>query len=118
MSWLRRGAPWIAVAVVAILAIAALRADDSPIGFASMSLSEGSCQISPERSKDVVACARVRDDVYRVIFVRPIGDRAAVATRETCCPGQVTASVESDRSVLIALPEQRRYPVVVTVAVL
>jgi hypothetical protein len=121
---LKTGAPWIVVAVIglmaiaAVLAVAAIRTDDSPRGFAQVRATDGGCQVDPARSQDIVTCVRVRDDVYRIVFSREIGERAAIATRETCCPGQVLTTIESDRSVLISLPRERNYPVVFNVVVL
>ncbi|HEX2085213.1 MAG TPA: hypothetical protein VHF89_05985 [Solirubrobacteraceae bacterium] len=120
---LRAGAPWIAVAaialvaIVALLAIAALRTEDSPRGYAQVRASEGACRIEPARSRDVITCARIGPNIYRIVFTRSIGSRPVVATRETCCPGPILASIEADKSVLIALPRQRTYPVVFNVVV-
>ena len=120
---LRGGAPWIVVlgtglaAIVALLAVAALRGNDSPRGFASLRATDGSCTVDATRSRDVVGCVRTGPGVYRVTFSRSVEGRAAVATRETCCPGQVLAAVDSARSVLVALPGERNYPVVLSVLV-
>ena len=120
---LRRGAPWLAVgamaivAVVAILAISTLQTDDSPRGFASARLAEGGCSVDVLRSKNAITCTRVTRGVYRIAFSHSIKGRPVIATRETCCPGVVGASVDSERTVLLALPNQRAYPVILTVVV-
>jgi hypothetical protein len=120
--WLRTGAPYSAIAAVAAIGLAglilaaALRETDPPRSYAHIHATEGECRIEPDRSRDAIRCERVSPNTYRVTFSRSLEGRAPVATLETCCPGQILASVDSDRSVLVALRPER-YPVLAFVVV-
>lgn len=120
---LRTGAPWGIVALGALACVAVLltvvdrESQSTPRGFATIRAEKDACSVDHRQSRDVLACARVRPNVYSIQFSRRIGGRPVSATRATCCPGPIGASVESDTTVLVTLPRQRDYPVVLTVVV-
>ncbi len=121
---LREGAPlWIVagvvtLAVVALLASAALRGGEGTArGWAQIRVVPGSCAVTGASARDVTDCFQVGRDTFRVRFARSLAGRVAVATRGTCCPGAINATVESDRIVLVTFPAESRYPVVFSLVV-
>jgi hypothetical protein len=121
--WVREGAPYILVVALTaagflgLLAAAALRGDEGIRGYAHIRMTAENCEVDQARSRDAVTCHRVGQSRYVVSFARSLEGRAVVATRETCCPGAIYASVQSDRNVLVVL-SPGPFPVVAYVAAL
>ena len=117
---LHTGAPYVTIVLVVIagfaslLIVAAVR--DTPRRYAQIRATAAGCVLHADRSRDALSCRRVGPGVYEVTFSRSLEGSAVVATRETCCPGEISASVRSDRSVLVALGEGP-YPVLAFVVV-
>lgn len=107
----------LAPALVAALAVAVLVAillviDDAdrerPRGHAEFTMFPRGCTVDPLRRRNVLRCVFLRPGLYRVVFAKALGDGSPVISRGTCCPGRVTASVESNSTVLVQIPRSRR----------
>ena len=96
--------------VLALLATAALR--DAPRGraFAEFEANRDTCFLR-ENSLNAVRCRVVAPNVYEITFSRDLRDSIALATRASCCPGDIAASRSGRRRVVVSRGDERTHPV-------
>jgi hypothetical protein len=118
-TWLSSGFPRGLVALTAILVLVGLlytvahREPAQVRGYAEFTMFRGACIVDPAQRRNVSACEALNPRLYRVRFTRSITGSTPLATRGTCCPGQIRASLQGDRAVLIAItkPPTAKQPV-------
>lgn len=106
-----------ALVLVGLLYEAARTEQEQSRGYAEFTMFPAGCSVDPLRKRNVLRCGFIREGLYRVVFSRSLGDGSPLVSRGSCCPGRITASIESDSSVLIAVPRLRSGPVRATVFV-
>jgi hypothetical protein len=94
------------VLVAILLSIAESEPEDSR-GFAEFTMFPRGCAIDPVRTRNALNCQFIAPGVYRVVFSRQLGNGSPVVSRALCCPGRISASIESGSSVLIGVPRVR-----------
>ena len=120
---LASGAPALIVAALAAAVVAAIlytvasRSESEPRGYGEVTLFRVSCAIESTRRRDVVACKRAGPGAYRVEFARTLDGSVAIATRGSCCPGRIAASIVGERTVLIAVERRVTTPIRASVLV-
>lgn len=92
-----------AVVLVAILYVVASREPDEIRGWAELRLEANGCVVEQALSRNASGCERTGGGTYRVTFTEGLRGTTVVASRGTCCPGPISASVESDTSVLVVV---------------
>ena len=119
------GLPTLAVLVIASLLLAGLlvvsftSGADRSVGpsYAAVRVGAGGCELDRNRSRNAIACRRLRPHVYVVSFAQSLAGSAPVASRGTCCLGTIGVDASGDRGVLLAIGPPRRYPLTVTLHV-
>jgi hypothetical protein len=106
-----------ALVLVALLYEVARTEQEQSRGYAEFTMFPEGCTVDPERRRNVLRCRFIREGLYRVVFSRSLGEGTPLVSRGSCCPGRIAGSIESDSSVLIAVPPLRRDPVRATVFV-
>lgn len=104
-----------ACVLIAILYTVASRDSNEPRGFAELTLSANACEVDPRQSSNAALCSFRSPGVYAVTFSKSLGGSAVLATRGSCCPGRISASIESDKVVVLAV--EPRIPRVIRVAI-
>lgn len=92
-----------AVVLVAILYTVASRDADEPRGWAELTITPDFCRVEPLQQHNASRCEPAGGGVYRVTFSRPLTGSTVVASRGSCCPGTIAASIESDSTVLVVV---------------
>jgi hypothetical protein len=112
-----KGAPTAFVAAVAafvliaILYTIAAREPSETRAFAEFTLSRQGCAIEARTERHASRCERVSRGVYRVTFTQSIAASTVLASRGSCCPGPIGASLDSPASVLVVVPGPLRAPI-------
>ncbi len=106
-----------AVVLLAILYTVATREPKEPRGYAEFTMFPGGCAVAIGQRLNVSHCAKVADGVYAVAFTKSIAGSTPIATRGSCCPGPIGASVGRDQTVVVALARPIRRPVRASVLV-
>ncbi len=101
----------IMLGALAIVLIAAVRAPSAVRGYAIVHATAGGCVLDSSQRLNALNCDRLGKDVYRVSFSRSIRGSAPVVSREACCPGSASVSVDSDRSVTVVFSDSLQYPI-------
>ena len=96
--------------VLGLLATAALRDAPRARAFAEFEANRDTCFLRPS-SVDAVRCRVVAPNVYEITFSRELRDSIALATRSSCCPGEIAASRSGRRRVIVSLGDEETYPV-------
>lgn len=100
------------VALTAILVLVGLlytvanREPKTTKGYAEFTMFRGGCIVDPHQRRNALGCDEVGPLTYRVRFANSLRGSTPLATRGTCCPGQIRASLDSDRAVLIAITKR------------
>jgi hypothetical protein len=111
VRWLSEGLPRGLVATAAIVVLGlilytvATQETAAARGFAEFTLFRSGCVVAPDQRQNVVGCEWIGPRTYRVNFTRSLTGSTVLASRGSCCPGQIRASIASDRTVLIAIPK-------------
>ena len=75
-------------------------------GYAEFTMFRAGCQVDATNRLNVTSCQFVSRGLYRVVFTKSLSGAVAVATRGTCCPGQIRADIQmGGRAVLVAIPK-------------
>ena len=106
-----------ALVLVAILYTVAAREPKEFRGYAEFTMSPRGCTVDARQQFNATICQRVARGVYRVTFRKSLKGSTVLASRGSCCPGPISASIESDRNVLIVIGRRARGPVRATVLV-
>jgi hypothetical protein len=101
------------VVLVLVLYTVATREPAAARGYAEFTMFRDGCLVAPNQRQNVLSCQQVDPLTYRLTFTKSLAGSTAVATRGTCCPGQVRASIETDRTVLVSVGRRptRAHPV-------
>jgi hypothetical protein len=94
---------------LALLATAALREAPTALGHAEFEANRNTCVI--RSGLNAVRCQIVARNVYEITFSRDLTGSIALATRGSCCPGEIAASRSGRRQVIVTLADQATYPV-------
>ena len=114
---LARGAPvpfvagLAAVVLGGILYTVADRGAKEPRGYAEFTLFRNGCRLESERGLNAVACRRIGRGAYLVNFRRSLAGSTVIASRGSCCPGRIGASLANDTTVLVAVEPRVRTPI-------
>jgi hypothetical protein len=115
---MQRGAPPLALALVAVsilLALLLLAADQGPNhgarAWAHIRATKGACFLERQQSHNAVSCRRLRPGVYAITFAVSLRNSAPVVSRETCCLGEAGVTLSSDRDVTVAFGPERHFPI-------
>jgi hypothetical protein len=104
--------------LVAILYTVATREPRETRAYAEVTLYRNACAVDPGRQKNAAACFVISPRrVYRLLFTTSLEGSTPVASRGSCCPGTVAASVEAYQTVLMVVRPTVRSPVRVSVLV-
>jgi hypothetical protein len=103
--------------LVGILYTVATREPKELRGYAEFTMFPEACTIDAGRQLNAQTCVRVARGVYRIAFTKPLDHSTPVASRGSCCPGRIAASVETDLAVLVVVPPRVRAPIRATVLV-
>lgn len=95
-----------ALVLVAILYTIAHREPRELRGWAEFTMSAEGCSVDPRQRLNASVCQRVTNGVYRVLFTKSLTGSTVLASRGSCCPGRIAASIESDKSVLVVIERQ------------
>ncbi len=97
-------------AVLGLLATAALRDAPRARAFAEFEANRNTCSVGAS-SLNAVRCRVVAPNVYEITFSRELRNSIALATRGSCCPGEIAASRTGRRRVIVSLGDEATYPV-------
>jgi hypothetical protein len=86
-------------------------------GFAEVTLTPTGCSLDVRHEVNAVGCERLSGSSYRVTFTTSLAGSTVVAGRGSCCAGQIGASIDTDKSVLIALPRKASAPIRASVVI-
>jgi hypothetical protein len=121
---LSEGLPVVLVAAFAALVLAAILvaiatrgSSRAARGFAEVTLSPTGCSLDVRHQVNATGCDRLSASSYRVRFTTSLRGSTVVAGRGSCCAGPIGASIETDKSVLIALPRKVTEPIRASVIV-
>jgi hypothetical protein len=89
--------------LVAILFTAASGEDRQTRGYTELTLFPDGCLIDKGKQSNAVRCQVIGPGSYRVFFASSLAGSTPIASRGSCCPGAIGASVESDHSVTISV---------------
>jgi hypothetical protein len=106
-----------AVVLVAILYVVASREPDEIRGWAELRLAAGGCVVDHALSRNASTCERTGAGIYRVTFTKSLRGTTAVGSRGTCCPGRISASIDSERTVLVVVEPDVRAPITASILV-
>ena len=104
----------VAVAVLALFGLlytVASRDPHKPRGYAEFTMFRRGCLVDQARQQNAATCLFVAPGVYRVGFSADLEGSTVVASRGTCCPGRIAASIETDRTVLVLVQRRVRRPI-------
>ena len=104
-----------ALVLVGILYTVATSDRRGPRGWAEFTLSPEGCSIDPHQQLNGRACVRQGPGTYRLDFNAQLSGATVVASRGTCCPGSISASVADPDSVLVVVERRVRGPIRATV---
>ena len=93
-----------------LLATAALRDPPRARAFAEFEANQDTCFLRAS-SLNAVRCRVVAPNIYEITFSRELRDSIALATRASCCPGDIAASRSGRRRVIVSLGAEETYPV-------
>lgn len=102
----------------AALAWMILSAADRPAtgmrGSASIVLeaNEGACTIKAAHARNVLDCAAVAPDRFQVTFRDSLEGASAFVSTKYCCPA--SAHISAQRTIMIVLEPEARYPLAVS----
>ena len=99
-----------AAVLVAILYTVATRDPKETRAYAEVTLYRNACVVDMTRQLNARGCIVVSRGVYRILFATSLEGSTPIASRGSCCPGTIAASLESDRVVLVVVvaPRPRR----------
>lgn len=100
-----------AIVLVAILYTVATREPKEPKGYGEFTMFPEGCTVDTVRQLNLRGCHRVSPGVYRVVFAKSLEGSTAFASRGTCCPGRIRASIVTDRAVLVVVERRVRRPI-------
>jgi hypothetical protein len=114
---LSEGLPAVFVAALAafvlgaILVTVASREPTEPRGWAEFTMGPEACTVDPRQQLHATYCFRITDGVYRVGFTKSLTGGTVLASRGSCCPGRIGASIESDSSVIVVVERRVTRPI-------
>jgi hypothetical protein len=114
---LSEGIPGVFVAALAALALAGIlytiasREPYRPTGYADFTMFREGCLLDPAKRLNVSTCESIGPGLYRLTFSRRIDRSVIVATRSTCCPGRISAGVQSHTTALVQVERRVRRPI-------
>jgi|SRR5215213_8856507 len=106
-----------AAVLVAILYTVASREPKEPRGYAELTMTSRGCAIDARLTLNATICQQVGPKAFRVTFTKSLAGSTAVASRGSCCPGAIGATIETDRSVVVAVERRVRGPIRASVIV-
>jgi hypothetical protein len=106
-----------AFVLVAILFTIASREPKELRGYAEFTMTEAGCTVEPRQQLNAAECTRISPGTYRVRFTKSLTGSTVLASRGSCCPGQIAASIQSDTEVLVVVQRRLRAPVRATLLV-
>lgn len=92
-----------ALVLVAILFTVASDESGKPRGYVELTLFPDGCLIDQTKTVNAFRCQVIGPRTYRVLFTQSLKGSTPLASRGSCCPGSIGASVDTDRTVTIAL---------------
>ena len=106
-----------ALVLLAILFSVATRDPKETRGYAEVTLYPDSCAVDASRQLNARECIVLAAGTYKVLFTESLEGSTPVASRGSCCPGRISASIDTDRSVLLAVPRRFEDPIRASVVV-
>lgn len=108
-----------ALVLIAILFLAASREPVKPRGYSELTLLRRGCLIDKTKDSNAVACQQTGPRTYRLVFSRSLKGSTPIASRGSCCPGAIGASIDDDRDtvVIVALGRRVKSPIRASVLV-
>lgn len=100
-----------AAVLAAILVTVATREPKEPRGWAEFTITPLGCTVDARQQLHATLCLRIGDGVYRVLFTKSLTGGTVLASRGSCCPGRIAASIESDSSVLVVVERRVTRPI-------
>lgn len=100
-----------AAVLVAILYTVATREPKETRAYAEVTLYRNACVVDMTRQMNAGNCLALSRGVYRLSFTRSLEGSTVIASRGSCCPGTIAASVDTDRAVLIVIAPRIKRPV-------
>jgi hypothetical protein len=98
-----------AAVLVAILYTVAAREPKETRAYAEVTLYRNACVVDTTRELNANNCLVVSRGVYQVSFTTSLDGSTPIASRGSCCPGSIAASLETDRTVLVVVsPRPKR----------
>jgi hypothetical protein len=106
-----------AAVLAAILYKVAVSEPKETRAYAEVTLYRNGCSVDTTRQLHALGCFVVSRSVYRLSFTASLEGSTAVASRGSCCPGTISASVESPQTVLIVVTPRVKQPVRASIVV-
>jgi hypothetical protein len=100
-----------AAVLVAILYTVATHEPKETRAYAEVTLYRNACTVDASRQLNASTCLVVSRGVYRLAFTTTLEGSTPVASRGSCCPGPIAASMDSDHTVLLVVPPRVRGPI-------
>jgi hypothetical protein len=100
-----------ALVLIALLYTVSTREPKEPRGYAELTMSQDGCTVDSGAQLHARQCEVVSAGVYRVSFSKSLAGSTVLASRGSCCPGPIAASIEAPDAVLVVIPARVRGPV-------
>jgi hypothetical protein len=106
-------------AVVLALILYSVASNDRPTlrAYAEFTMFRNGCAVEPRASLNASRCLRLGQGTYVVVFERSLRNGTVVASRGSCCPGSIAASVTTERTVAVLVERRVRRPIRATVLI-
>jgi hypothetical protein len=103
--------------LIALLFTVAAREPSKPRAYAELTLVRNGCLIDKTRENNSIGCQPLGPRSFRVTFSRSLKGSTPIASRGSCCPGKIGATVVGEQSVTIAVDKRVKTPIRVSVLV-
>ena len=104
-----------ALVLIAILFTVANREPEKARGYAEITLFPGACELDRAHQSNSLGCVALSPRAYKIGFSASIAGSTPIASRGSCCPGSIGATIEGDHSVVIAVNKKVKKPIRVSV---
>jgi hypothetical protein len=100
-----------AAVLVAILYTVASRDPSEPRGYAELTMTRNGCAVDVKLTVNATVCTQEGPRTFRVTFTKSLTGSTVVASRGSCCAGGIGATIDTDRSVVVAVTRPVRRPI-------